>query len=629
MRTRQYLMVLLSVCVSGLSSATVADENSVPTSEKLRQDQEAVSGRYARFERLLSQMADMLGHEDPERAELLRRAISKGREQAIAPELDVIARTLGEGNYGKAREKQVGVTKSLEALLQLLQSEDRRSSVEKEHERLNNILKDVRNTIAEERAARGAAQNSTAPSNAAPQQKKALNQADEILKGIQQHDDAQQQAAEDSSESAADGKGQNQPSADSKSGDQKAGESESKSGDSPSESGSSEKGSESEGKGQKSDKSSDGKPQDGKSESAEEKSPADGQDSDAGKADEKDPKSDGKPGKPGDEPKSGMPAEDSESSESQGIEGQPSEESKKSQKSQPGSPSQGKSGQQSEQEEEESEQTPGRQQLESARNLMQEALEQLGKQEREKAVDRQDEAIAELQKAAQELEEMLKQLREEEKEMVLAALEARFQRLLALQTQIHETTVDLAATPRKDWLDNAISQCRELSQQQQDLTRECSQTTGLLREDGTSVSILVAVEDIESDMGRIASRLQETKVQTLTQSMQTDVIEALKELIAATQREMEEMKSQQRQQQQQQSSDQEKPPLVELMAEIRVLRSLQLRVNRRTKQVHQLLQENDPSAESDLNDQLAELADRQHRLRESAAELAAQLEKQR
>jgi hypothetical protein len=124
MRTRQYLLVLLSVCVSAFGSATVADERAVPTSEKLRQDQEAVSGRYARFERLLSQMADMLGHEDPERAELLRRAISKGREQAISPELDVIARTLGEGNYGKAREKQVGVTKSLEALLQLLQSED-------------------------------------------------------------------------------------------------------------------------------------------------------------------------------------------------------------------------------------------------------------------------------------------------------------------------------------------------------------------------------------------------------------------------------------------------------------------------------------------------------------------------
>ena len=69
------------------------------------------------------------------------------------------------------------------------------------------------------------------------------------------------------------------------------------------------------------------------------------------------------------------------------------------------------------------------------------------------------------------------------------------------------------------------------------------------------------------------------------------------------------------------------------MAEIKVLRSLQLRVNRRTKKINELLA--DPEVQSsgadivDLQQQLAELARRQDRLRESAIELAKKLEQSR
>jgi hypothetical protein len=89
---------------------------------------------------------------------------------------------------------------------------------------------------------------------------------------------------------------------------------------------------------------------------------------------------------------------------------------------------------------------------------------------------------------------------------------------------------------------------------------------------------------------------------------------------------MQQMKEQQKQQQQnQQDPNQEKPGLVELMAEIKMLRSLQLQVNRRTKQVDGLL----PNASSDdlpaLRKQVHDLAVRQNRLIESARELARQM----
>lgn len=590
------ILFAVSLIAFAFGPPTVADETSAPASERLQNDQAAVSGRYARFERLLSQMADMLGHEDPERAELLRRAISKGREHAIASELDTIARTLGKANFGAARERQVGVTKSLQSLLKLLQSEDRRSSVEKDAERLENLQKNLRNAITEAKAARNSAQNSTAPSNAAPAQNKVLDKTDKILKDVRQHDQAN--ATEAGGKNSEDERGA------SKSGENSAGKKPNSESNSKNPSSS--------------------KPGEEKTPSSNEGDPKDGSGEKAGKSGEptkSDPPTQSEAGK-SDGARKGDPPKDSQPSKS----GQGKGQSPKPGKSQPGASSPNTP---SEKQSEDSEKTPGREKIEEAKQFMQKALEQLKEQEREEAVVNQDESITKLQKAVEEIEETLKQLREEEKEMVLAALEARFQRLLALQTQFLEATIDLDATPRKDWLDNAISQCRELSQQQADLTQECSQTTGLLREDGTSVSIIVAVEDIEADMGNVTTRLQKTKTGALTQSMESDIIEALNELIKATQKEMQEMKSEQRQQQKQKSQNQKKPPLVALMAEIRVLRSLQIRVNRRTTQVHELLQEGDLEDESDLNEQLGELADRQYRLRESAAELADRMEQQR
>ena len=85
----------------------------------------------------------------------------------------------------------------------------------------------------------------------------------------------------------------------------------------------------------------------------------------------------------------------------------------------------------------------------------------------------------------------------------------------------------------------------------------------------------------------------------------------------------------QQQQQPQQGSQQEKPDLVNLMQEIKMLRSLQVRVNRRTAQVNDLFQDATPTDARDLQDQLSELAIRQQRLVESAAELAKKMEEQR
>ena len=494
------------------------------TPEALRDDQLAISGRYARFERMLSQMADILGRQDPERADLLRRAIGKGREDRISEDIERIVGLLEKHELGGASEQQAEVIQSLQILLKLLQSEDRRSSVERERERLNGLLKDVRTVIAEQRSARAATRNAEAPSSAAPGQQRALSETEKLLDSMREHDDEEAKDAQD------------------------------------------------------------GEPSEG--------TPKDG---------EQKPKDDKQPTKNEDPSKSKIPSKDGQQSK-----GGPSDTGQQSSGRKP------------------SKQSPGREQLEKAREQMEQALEALKEQQRDEAVKDEDQALEELHAAAAKLEEVLKQLREEEKEMMLAALEARFQRMLIAETQIHEGTVRLAATPQKDWLDQYYSRCRELAQQQSELTQECAQTVNLLREDGSSVSILLAVEDIETDMGSVTGWLQESMVTELTQSLQTDILESLRQLIEATQQEMQEMKEHEQQQRQQNQNSQEKPGLVKLMAEIRMLRNLQLQVNRRTKQMDGLMLSATTDVQPALRKQLQELAVRQQRLIDTARELAKQ-----
>ena len=579
-------------------SAPEPDKKTVPskvvTPKDLRDDALAISGRYARFERMLTQMADILGRQDPERADLLRRAIGKGREDQVKEDIAMVVELLEKSELGTATEKQTEIVASLETLLKLLQSEDRRSSVEREQERLNGLLKDVRSILAEQKSARAATQNSEAPSNAAPGQQKALEGAKKALDSMKEHDDQQAEAEQGDDKEGDEAK-------DPDSSEESDGKSSGKSKDGKSTKGNSKEGKPGEEK--KKDGDPEGTDPQGKDQEDKKK---------GGQESKGDVPSDSKPGDG--EPKDGEPkaGKDGKSKDSGAKSEQKSSGKKKSA---------GKSGEKSGKNE--PKQTPGREQLENAQQQMERALEELKEQEREKALEHEDEALQELHEAASQLEEMLKQLREEEKEMLLASLEARFQRMLAAETQIQEGTVSLAATPQKDWLDQYYGQCRALAQQQNELATECAQTVNLLREDGTSVSILLAVEDIEADMGSVSGWLQESKVGDLTQSVQNDIIESLKQLIETTQKEMQEMKEQQQQGQQQEGS-QQKPGLVELMAEIKMLRNLQLQVNRRTKQVDGLLHSVSSEDLPSLKKQVHDLAVRQRRLIETAKELARQ-----
>ena len=205
-------------------SVAPADDNVTPQS--LRDDQLSVSGRYTRFERMLTQMADILGRQDPERADLLRRAIGKGREGRIREEIENVVRLIESGEIGNASEKQADIIESLQALLNLLQSEDRRSAVERETDRLNGLLKDVRNVLAEQKSARAVTQNAPSPSNAAPGQQKAVTETEKLLEQMREHDQQESKDADSKDKGGNDSKDGEAPANAEEDGEQKSSKSE-------------------------------------------------------------------------------------------------------------------------------------------------------------------------------------------------------------------------------------------------------------------------------------------------------------------------------------------------------------------------------------------------------------------
>jgi hypothetical protein len=251
---------------------------------------------------------------------------------------------------------------------------------------------------------------------------------------------------------------------------------------------------------------------------------------------------------------------------------------------------------------------------------MERAIENLKKNKRHDASDDQDDALAELQRAKEKLEEILRQLREEEKERFLAMLEARFQRMLAMQLLVYDGTTKLGRATQSDESRNT-ARALQLARQEDEIALEATKAVTLLREEGTAVAFPEAVEMLRDDMRTVTRRLEKTEVGELTQSIEKDIIEALEEMIDALQKEMEKSKNKDQQNQQQQNQQQQDPELVDKLAELKMLRTLQLRINNRTRRLGREV-DGEQANSAELIDQLEELAERQARIQKATYDIS-------
>jgi hypothetical protein len=263
---------------------------------------------------------------------------------------------------------------------------------------------------------------------------------------------------------------------------------------------------------------------------------------------------------------------------------------------------------------------PGRKQVQDAIENMKRAQENIEKQKKDETSEEQSKAIKNLEEARKRLEERLRQLRDEELERLLANLEARCQKMLAMQIEVYEgtTRVDKAILQNADRKPTRAEEQRslQLSDKEQAIVREANSAIKLLEDEGSAVAFPEVFQQVRDDMINVARRLGKVDVGSVTQTIEQDIIATLKEMIEALKKAQQAGKGGQGQS--------GKPPnqaLLDLLAELKMIRSLQVRVNSRTLTYARQYtgeQANDP----DIQKELGNLAQHQEKIFKITNDLA-------
>jgi DNA repair exonuclease SbcCD ATPase subunit len=274
---------------------------------------------------------------------------------------------------------------------------------------------------------------------------------------------------------------------------------------------------------------------------------------------------------------------------------------------------------------------PGQQKVAKAQKSMQQASGGLRKQDPNDASRQQGKAIKELEEALQEIEERLNQLREETQLEKLARLERRFREMLSVQQRITAQTAvfdkkrqdsggNLARPDRlavgalggdESRMDAVLDPMTKQVKLPMGLAGHAQQALDLIIDDGTSVVFPDVVEQLRDDLISVGKLLTEhARTDQYTQTLQKEIETTLEELIEALQ---------------QAQSQKEggggggggggEPPLLPNSAELKLLRSAQLRINRRTAAIEAARPKEGP-LEAPLKDEAQTIATRQAEIAE-------------
>ncbi|MCA9122811.1 MAG: hypothetical protein H6822_36665 [Planctomycetaceae bacterium] len=562
-------IMAIVVSVAGHATSTSFAQDAANTNEnrsatdELQRKAAVIAASYDKLEQLILRMAEIETLTNPQRAALLKRAALQSSERRTKKQLtDSVALLIPPAQLKRAIDEQERGLADMKALLELLLSEDRADRLKAEEQRIRDYIKEVERLIRLQKSAEGRTRGGADAAKLADEQDRIASRTEALAEEIRETE-----------EGGADSKQR-----------QTGGEREPKESD------------------------GDGEPSDAK--------PAETNPGEPKASEPKASEPKATPGQPAESPQDADPnAPDPESAQPQqspSQNGEPKQSESKNNQSQQNDQNQQPPNEQS---------NPARKRLEAAEERMREAQQRLEEAKRDDAVEEQEKARHELEKAKAELEEILRQLREEEIGRTLAMLEGRFRRMLEKQLEIFESTKRLDKITPDERGRQVDIQASKLGFDETKLAVEADKALLLLHEEGSSVAFPETVEMMRDDMQKVADRLSATKIGTITQGIEEEIITALEELIAAlqqAQQDLEEKKEQNQQQGQPQQPGDE--PLVDKIAELKMIRALQMRVNTRTTRYSQLLDNSDDivgQAEDDeLRDSLVQLGERQDRIHE-------------
>ena len=572
--------------------------------ENLLASQQRLANEYKELQGVLMRMRDLIRQTDPNRAALIEKALKESGDRHVEADFQEILDLLHQDQLGNAARKQDKINEDLQAILQLLLSEDRSKRLQDEKALIRKYLERLNNIIRDQQDLKGRNAGGDDPKSLSGEQGGLAKQTGNLFKDIGDNQEKYRGNGKDDSKN--DGKNGGKPGGkdDSKNGEKGDGKSGGK-GDGKSQPGDGKSSDKPGGKGEPDASASGQKPKDkdgakGKpDDSASGQKPKD-KDADDGKSQGKDKSS----------PSSGQGKGKGKGKQGQGQGQGQGQDQESDQAQQPGQ----------DQNAPQQEQDPVRKRLQTAQEHMEQAKKRLEKAQKEGALDEQEKALNDLQTAKAELEEILRQLREEEMRRLLAMLEARMQKVLAIQREIYEGTVRLDKVPVAERSHGHEIESGRLSNREAEIVAEVEKALSLLREEGSAVAMPEALQQVRDDMQQIVYRLAQGKTEVLTQAIETDVIKALEEIIDALKKAQKDIDNKKKPPGPSPNGQPQDPPLIETLSELKMIRALQMRVNRRTERYAKLVQ-GEQADKDDVFDALQRLAEQQKRVQKVTRDL--------
>lgn len=604
-------------------------------SDELALDQSKLSDRYERVEKLILRMAEFDQAENPRRAVLLKNAFSLAKERDIQLQMEAAARMLQQRKLQPAIDEQEQARRDMQALLDLLMTENRAERIKDEQARVRDYICEIERLERMQRSVQARTEGGVEVEQLQREQNQVAAGARQLHQKIADTELAENPLAggemtpsakgsqEDNSRSADDSSNESPDSKQGEAGDESAPDGTPKNDAEPDDS----------------TPPGERNPLRTKSES---KSPDAGNKLRGSEDNAEQPPAAGEPqdGEPRDAP-GGDPTDDEQSSPSEdatapsGSNPQPSESPSGKSKGTPTPPGPGNAPQGDASTDEGHDSTsappqpldfPGLKRVQEAEQKMQDAELKLAKAKREGAVEDQREASQKLAEAKAELEKILRQMREEEIERVLANLEVRFRKMLEMQLRVYEDTLRVARIPAENRDRVAEIEANKLGFQERRIVVEADKCLAVLREEGSSVAFPESAQQMRDDMQQVTDLLGEANVGRLTQGIEEDIIEALEEMIAALEKAQADQEQRKQDAPAMPTGGPDDMPLVDALAELRMLKALQIRINRRTSRYAAMLDDAEDPVGRPNDDRLLravqELAERQQRLQEITRDIS-------
>lgn len=263
-------------------------------------------------------------------------------------------------------------------------------------------------------------------------------------------------------------------------------------------------------------------------------------------------------------------------------------------------------------------QAPGAEQVRKAVPDEENAAGALDQNKRPKASEDLSKADEKLRQAREELEKRLKQLREQELERILANLEARVNKMLAWQIEVKSATEAIHAQvlkhPEKKPQPVDFQNAQKQEDKEGEIINEADKAIQLLHSEGSAVAFPAVFEEVRKDMLRVKERLHDANVGEDTQEIEKDIIEALTHMRDALKKAQQELGKQPPGPPGSPNNDPQLQKLLDEIAELKMIRTLQVQVNDRTKRYGRKTPEAEQTDDPQIRKELGDLGERQEKI---------------